>query len=65
MRSAGVLDVDDGLVQVLVESVDAESQLAVSVEPDGGSEQPTTTPIVVLPLAGGGGGSGGQRGGVR
>lgn len=44
---AGVLEVDDGAVEHLVQDVPGVG-VAVTVEPDGGSEQPTTDPIVVL-----------------
>ncbi len=44
---AGVLQVDGGTVEHLVQGVPGAG-VAVTVEPDGGSEQPTTDPIVVL-----------------
>jgi anti-sigma-K factor RskA len=44
---AGVLEVDGGAVEHLVQGVPGVG-VAVTVEPDGGSEQPTTEPIVVL-----------------
>ncbi len=44
---AGVLQAQDGSVEHLVEGVPGAG-VAVTVEPDGGSEQPTTDPIVVL-----------------
>lgn len=46
--SAGVLDVRDGSVEALAEGYRAGDGLALSVEPAGGSEQPTTDPVVVL-----------------
>ncbi|GAA4731018.1 hypothetical protein GCM10023216_23700 [Isoptericola chiayiensis] len=47
VTSAGLLDPQDGSVEQLVQDVDGVG-LAVSVEPEGGSEQPTTDPVVVL-----------------
>ncbi|WP_166853089.1 anti-sigma factor [Isoptericola sp. BMS4] len=44
---AGVLQAPDGSVEHLVQDVPGVG-VAVTVEPDGGSEQPTTDPIVVL-----------------
>lgn len=44
---AGVLQAQDGTVEHLVQDVPGVG-VAVTVEPDGGSEQPTTDPIVVL-----------------
>lgn len=47
VSSAGVLGLRGGETTTLVRGVDGTG-LAVSVEPEGGSEQPTTDPIVVL-----------------
>ncbi|WP_369369782.1 anti-sigma factor [Promicromonospora sp. Populi] len=47
VSSAGVLAEDDGDVSSLVRQADGIG-IAVTVEPEGGSEQPTTDPIVVL-----------------
>ncbi|PRZ08268.1 anti-sigma-K factor RskA [Isoptericola sp. CG 20/1183] len=47
VTSAGLLEPQDGEVEQLVSDVSGVG-LAVSVEPEGGSEQPTTDPIVVL-----------------
>jgi anti-sigma-K factor RskA len=47
VSSAGVLSLRDGGTTSLVRGADGVG-LAVSVEPEGGSEQPTTDPIVVL-----------------
>lgn len=47
VTSAGVLPDSDGTVERLVQDVPGVG-LAVSVEPEGGSEQPTTDPIVAL-----------------
>jgi len=44
---AGVLQAQDGSVEHLVQDQPGVG-VAVTVEPDGGSEQPTTDPIVVL-----------------
>lgn len=46
--SAGVLDADGGSATTQVGDVPEGSALAVTVEPVGGSEQPTTDPVVVL-----------------
>ncbi|MBD5786131.1 anti-sigma factor [Cellulosimicrobium terreum] len=45
--SAGVLSAEGGTAEQLVEDVPGAA-VAVTVEPEGGSEQPTTDPIVVL-----------------
>ena len=45
------LGVSDGRVLDIRQAVAADSTFGVSVEPPGGSAQPTSTPIVVLPLA--------------
>ncbi|MGW8566808.1 anti-sigma factor [Isoptericola sp. NPDC055881] len=47
VTSAGVLQAADGSVEHLVQDVPGVG-VAVTVEPDGGSEQPTTDPVVVL-----------------
>nr|WP_281360177.1 anti-sigma factor [Isoptericola halotolerans] len=47
VTSAGLLDVQDGETEQLVRDASGIG-LAVSVEPEGGSEQPTTDPVVVL-----------------
>ena len=47
VSSAGVLSLRDGETSSLVQGVDGVG-MAVSVEPEGGSEQPTTEPVVVL-----------------
>ncbi|NNU26124.1 anti-sigma factor [Isoptericola sediminis] len=47
VTSAGLLDPEDGAVERLLQGVDGVG-LAVSVEPEGGSQQPTTDPVVVL-----------------
>ena len=46
--SAGVLDLDSGTAQSSVSAVPEGAALALTVEPTGGSEQPTTDPVVVL-----------------
>lgn len=47
--SAGVLHVAGGTTQLRVDRARPGSTLAVTVEPTGGSRQPTTDPIVSLP----------------
>jgi anti-sigma-K factor RskA len=51
IRSAGLLKLQNGTGQSLVSGVMLNDVVAVSVEPAGGSAQPTTTPIVALSLA--------------
>lgn len=46
------LGVWDGRVLDIDQAVGSDSVFGVSLEPPGGSAQPTSTPIVVLPLAG-------------
>jgi anti-sigma factor RsiW len=48
IRSEGVLDLRSGGGQELVAGVRPGSSIAVSVEPEGGSQQPTTTPVLNL-----------------
>ena len=50
--SVGVLPDDDGRARALAEEFRAGDALAVTVEPAGGSEQPTTDPVVVLAAEG-------------
>lgn len=47
ISSAGVLDLRDGNVSTLVDAAEGTT-LAVTVEPSGGSEQPTSDPIVAV-----------------
>ncbi|MEV4899984.1 anti-sigma factor [Citricoccus sp. NPDC055426] len=47
-QPAGLLQVQDGRALVRMQQVPAGAAMAVTVEPDGGSEAPTTEPIVVL-----------------
>ena len=42
----------DGRVLDITEALNSESVFGVSLEPPGGSPQPTTTPIIVVPLSG-------------
>jgi anti-sigma-K factor RskA len=46
-----MLGVRDGSGQSLVSGVSNGDAVAISVEPAGGSKQPTTTPIVAVPVA--------------
>lgn len=50
VTSAGMLPLRSGVAQTYVPDVSGGKALAVSVEPSGGSAQPTTTPVVVVPL---------------
>ena len=45
---SGLLEVTDGRVEALAEDYRAGDGLALSVEPAGGSDQPTTEPVLVL-----------------
>jgi anti-sigma-K factor RskA len=47
--SAGVLEVGGGATQLRVDRARPGSTLAMTVEPAGGSRQPTTDPVVYLP----------------
>ncbi|WP_210728787.1 anti-sigma factor, partial [Cellulomonas septica] len=49
--SAGVMTSDDGTVRQFADDFAPGDALAVTVEPAGGSEQPTSDPIVVLAAA--------------
>jgi anti-sigma factor RsiW len=51
MRSAGLLKLTNGSGQSLVSGVTVGSSVAVSLEPSGGSKQPTTTPVLNLKVA--------------
>lgn len=46
--SAGILNARDGLATAEVADAPADAALAVTIEPAGGSMQPTTDPVVVL-----------------
>ena len=48
VTSAGVLDIDDGQADAEVTGLSDTSVLGVTVEPGGGSQQPTSDPIVTL-----------------
>lgn len=48
VRSAGVLADEDGTASSLVQDESGGVGMAVTVEPSGGSEQPTSDPVVVL-----------------
>jgi anti-sigma-K factor RskA len=50
-RSAGLLKLSDGTGQALVSGVRSGAVVAVTVEPEGGSKQPTTQPVLKLPVA--------------
>lgn len=47
-RSAGLLELDDGLALVRLPEVPARAALALTLEPAGGSPAPTTDPVVVV-----------------
>ncbi len=52
VQSAGLLgERDGGVSRRLVSEVGRASAVAISVEPEGGSEQPTTKPVVAVELA--------------
>jgi anti-sigma-K factor RskA len=52
--SAGVLSVDDAgfVLPVLAEPDEGTEGVAVTVEPEGGSEQPTSDPVMAMPVTG-------------
>jgi anti-sigma-K factor RskA len=50
MVSAGFLDPDDGDAQLAVSGFGDADQIAVTVEPDGGSDQPTQPPVMSVEL---------------
>jgi anti-sigma-K factor RskA len=55
VRSAGVLSIDDsGVAAPLLAGVEegADNGVAVTLEPEGGSEQPTSDPLMAMPLEG-------------
>jgi anti-sigma-K factor RskA len=49
--SAGLLDLTAGRGQQLISGVSPGDTIAVSVEPSGGSKQPTTQPVVTVKVA--------------
>lgn len=49
--SMGLLTVEDGVARAWVEDAPPGASLAITVEPEGGSEQPTTKPITNVPVA--------------
>jgi anti-sigma-K factor RskA len=51
ISSAGLLELQNGQGQSLVAGVTAGDSVAVSVEPAGGSKQPTTKPILMIKIA--------------
>jgi anti-sigma-K factor RskA len=50
IRPAGLASPKTGTLQAYLDSLDGAAQVGVSVEPSGGSKQPTTTPIMVFDL---------------
>jgi anti-sigma-K factor RskA len=53
MRSAGLMDPDRSDQAVLMRGgVARASGMGITVEPDGGSKQPTTTPIALMAFPG-------------
>ena len=48
IRSAGLVPTTDGSGQAYVPSLGKAGKIALSVEPAGGSKQPTTTPVFVV-----------------
>jgi anti-sigma-K factor RskA len=49
-RSAGLVSQPDQASQVLAADVRSGDKIGMTVEPSGGTSQPTTTPVVVMPL---------------
>jgi len=50
MVSAGFLNPSNGNAQLALRGIGDADQIAVTVEPDGGSEQPTTPPVMSVDL---------------
>jgi hypothetical protein len=50
-RSAGLVSQPDQASQVLAAGVRSGDKIGMTVEPSGGTSQPTTTPVLVMPLA--------------
>lgn len=50
MVSAGFLDPSNGEALLALDGIGDTDQIAVTVEPDGGSEQPTTPPVMSVDL---------------
>ena len=48
ISSEGLLSLPDGTGQTIVSGIKVKDTVAVSVEPTGGSKQPTTTPVIAL-----------------
>jgi anti-sigma-K factor RskA len=48
IQSGGKLNLDDGTGAAFMKGVAKDAALAVTIEPEGGSQQPTTAPIVRL-----------------
>lgn len=48
IRSAGLVPTRDGAAQAYVPALGKTAKIALSVEPAGGSRQPTTTPVFVV-----------------
>ena len=48
IQSGGKLNLDDGTGAAFVKGVPTDAALAVTIEPEGGSRQPTTAPLVRL-----------------
>jgi len=49
-RSAGLVSQPDQASQVLAADVRSGDKIGMTVEPSGGTSQPTTTPVLVMPL---------------
>lgn len=49
-HSAGLLDPDDGRASLDVHGINAGQVLGITLEPEGGSEQPSTTPLMRFEL---------------
>jgi anti-sigma-K factor RskA/sigma-70-like protein len=55
MRPAGLLDGGDATTVLMDGKVDRATAMGVTVEPDGGSPQPTSDPLLLIPFGHGGG----------
>lgn len=50
-RSAGLLSsTEEGRAQLVAHGIDRQDKIGLTIEPAGGSPQPTSSPVIVLPL---------------
>lgn len=51
VASAGLIEPEAGRASLAVDGIDAAKQVGITIEPTGGSDQPTTDPIMVFEVA--------------